>query len=139
MARKLPRKALPYRIGRAESGLGLFATAPIKKGSFIVEYSGRRITNAESARRETRGARYMFEINARWTLDGSTRRNVGRYANHSCRPNAESDVVKGKVILRAIKAIKPGEEITYDYGEEYFELFIKPKGCRCSKCARYAR
>ena len=39
------------------------------------------------------------------------------------------------VILRAIKAIEAGEEITYDYGDEYFELFIKPNGCRCEKCA----
>jgi uncharacterized protein len=76
----------------------------------------------------------MFEINSRWTVDGSVRSNIGRYANHSCRPNAESALRRGKVILRAIKAIEPGEEITYDYGEEYFELFIKPNGCRCAKC-----
>jgi SET domain-containing protein len=76
----------------------------------------------------------MYELNSRWTVDGSTRRNVARYANHSCRPNAESDIVRGKVILRAVKRIRPGEEITYDYGEEYFELFLRPTGCRCAKC-----
>jgi SET domain-containing protein len=81
----------------------------------------------------------MFEINSRWTVDGSVRSNIGRYANHSCRPNAESALNRGKVILRAIKAIEPGEEITYDYGEEYFELFIRPKGCRCAKCASDAK
>jgi SET domain-containing protein len=125
-----------YRVGRSATGLGLFATAPIAKGQFIVEYSGQRIATDEAQKREARtGCRYMFEINSRWTLDGSTRRNIGRYANHSCRPNAESALVKGKVILRAIKTIAPGEEITYDYGPEYFELFIKPTGCRCAKCA----
>jgi SET domain-containing protein len=77
----------------------------------------------------------MFEINNRWTVDGSVRSNIGRYANHSCRPNAESALRRGMVILRAIKAIEAGEEITYDYGDEYFELFIKPNGCRCEKCA----
>src|SRR5215471_6521702 len=122
MGRKSSRKSLrktsrktwgkPYRIGRSATGLGLFATAPIEKGAFIVEYKGRRISNAHAARLEARGARYLYEINRRWTVDGSTRRNMGRYANHSCRPNAESDVVRGKVILRAIKAIKPGDEIT---------------------------
>jgi hypothetical protein len=133
----MPRKQrTPFRIGRASAGLGLFATQPIEKGAFIVEYSGRRISTAEANRREARGARYMYELNSRWTVDGSSRRNLGRYANHSCRPNAESDVVKGKVILRAIKAIKPGDEITYDYGEEYFDLIIKPLGCRCPHCAR---
>ncbi len=136
MARKSSRNfsRKRYRVGRAKAGLGLFATAPIEKGAFIVEYKGRRIGNAEAKRLEARGSRYMFEINGRWTVDGSTRHNMGRYANHACRPNAESDVVKGKVILRAIKNIKPGEEITYDYGKEYFELFIKPIGCRCATC-----
>ena len=124
-----------YRIGRSATGLGLFATAPIERGAFIVEYSGPRIPTREAqAREKTAGARYMFEINSRWTVDGSVRSNVGRYANHSCRPNAESALRRGKVILRALRAIEPGEEITYDYGEEYFELFIKPNGCRCAKC-----
>jgi uncharacterized protein len=129
----------PYRVGRSATGLGLFATAPIEKGAFIVEYTGRRITNARAKRLEALGSRYMYEINSRWTVDGSSRRNMGRYANHSCRPNAESDVVKGKVILRARKKIKPGDEITYDYGREYFEIFLKPAGCKCAKCAETRR
>ena len=132
MARK-PYRQRPYRVARSRSGLGLFATAAIAKGAFIVEYTGPRITNAESARREARGARYMFELDSRWTVDGSGRSNIARYANHSCRPNAESDIVKGKVILRAIRSIAPGDEITFDYGEEYFELFLKA-GCKCEKC-----
>ena len=78
----------------------------------------------------------MYELNSRWTVDGSSRRNIARYANHSCRPNAESDVVRGKVILRAIKRIRPGEEITYDYSDEYFELFLRPVGCRCARCVK---
>ena len=129
-----------YRIGRSATGLGLFATAPIERGAFIVEYSGPRIPTREAhAREKTAGARYMFEINNRWTVDGSVRSNIGRYANHSCRPNAESALKRGKVILRAIKAIEPGEEITYDYGEEYFELFIKSNGCRCARCMEKPR
>ena len=129
----------PYRVGRSPTGLGLFATAPIEKGAFIVEYQGRRITNAQAKRLEACGSRYMYEINSRWTVDGSSRRNIGRYANHSCRPNAESDVVKGKVILRARKKIKAGEEITYDYGREYFDLFLKATGCKCAKCVETRR
>jgi uncharacterized protein len=127
----------PYRVARSRTGLGLFATEPIGKGAFIVEYTGRRISHAEAVRREARGSRYMFEIDRRWTIDGSGRTNIARYANHSCRPNAESDLVKGKVILRAIKTIMPGEEITYDYGEEYFELFLKRAGCKCAHCAAW--
>jgi SET domain-containing protein len=129
-----------YRIGRSAAGLGLFATMPIERSAFIVEYSGPRIPTREAhAREKISSARYMFEINSRWTVDGSARSNIGRYANHSCRPNAESVLKKGKVILRALRAIEPGEEITYDYGEEYFELFIRPTGCRCAKCAEDAK
>jgi uncharacterized protein len=129
MARKKP-----FRIGRSRTGLGLFATAPIKKRTFIVEYKGRRLPNELAEKLEARGNRYLYEINSRWTVDGSSRRNIGRYANHSCRPNAESHQLNGKVILRAIKNIKAGDEITYDYGEDYYRNVITPRGCRCVKC-----
>jgi SET domain-containing protein len=130
----MSRKAR-FRIGRSETGLGLFATAPIEKRALIVEYSGRRIPAKEARKYERQYARkYMFEINSRWTIDGSTRSNMARYANHSCQPNAESDLVKGKIVLRALKTIAFGEEITYDYGREYFELFLRAKGCKCTKC-----
>jgi len=112
----------------------LFATAPIARGAFIIAYKGRRISHARAEELEARGSRYIFEINSRISIDGSSRRNTARYANHSCRPNAESDVVKGQMILRAIKAIAAGDEITYDYGEEYFALFLAPVGCKCAKC-----
>jgi len=42
----------------------------------------------------------------------------------------------GNIVFVALRAIAPGEEITLDYGEEYFELYIKPRGCRCAACAR---
>src|SRR6267378_4192934 len=79
MARKRP-----FRIGRSRTGLGLFATEPIKKLTFIAEYKGRRLNNEEAEELEARGNRYLYEINSRWTIDGSTRKNIARYANHSC-------------------------------------------------------
>ena len=77
----------------------------------------------------------MFEINRQWTIDGSSRRNLGRYINHSCRPNAEAQLRQGRIEFVALRAIAPGEEITLDYGEDYFDLFIKASGCRCAACA----
>ena len=71
-----------YRIGRSKSGLGLYATKPFRKREYIVTYRGRRLPNAEADRLEARGSRYMFEINTRWTIDGSRRWNVARYVNH---------------------------------------------------------
>ena len=107
----MPRKHA-FRIGRSRTGLGLFATAPIKKRAFIVEYKGRKLTTEQAEKLEARGNRYLYEINSRWTIDGTTRKNLGRYANHSCRPNAESHRIGHKVFLRAIKNINPGDEIT---------------------------
>ena len=134
-AHAMPRPK-PFRVGRSHTGLGLFATVPIAIGTLIVEYKGRRIATKEARAREVQtGCKYMFEINSRWTLDGASRRNLARYANHACRPNAEAELVNGRLMLRAIKAIAPAEEITLDYGRDYFDLFLKPVGCRCAACA----
>lgn len=132
----MARKNAPFRIGRAKTGLGLFATAPIAKKQFIVEYKGPRISTAVA---DELNNKYLFEINTRWTIDGAGRRNVARYINHGCRPNAESDVIKGKVIIRSIRKIAEGDEITYDYGKNYFDTFIKPHGCRCASCIAKAK
>ena len=66
------------------------------------------------------------------------RKNVARYINHACKPNAESDVRprKRKVYIRAIKNIEPGEEINYDYGTDYFKAYLKPIGCKCEACEK---
>ena len=130
----MPREKKLFRIGRSRTGLGLFATEPIAKRTFIVEYSGRRLNNKQAEAMEAKNSKYLYELNSRWTIDGSSRKNIGRYANHSCRPNCETDPRKGKVFIRAIKNIKPGEEITYNYGRDYVSWFIKPYGCKCEKC-----
>ena len=127
------------RLGRAATGLGLFAVKPIAAKAYIVTYRGRRIPTAEALRREREAAaKYMFEINRQWTIDGSSRRNLGRYINHACRPNCEAVLRQGRMIFLALRDIAPGEEITLDYGKEYFDLFIAPLGCRCAACARKA-
>ena len=127
------------RIGRAATGLGLFAAKSIAAKAYIVTYQGRRIPTAEAHRREREGkAKFMFEINRQWTIDGSSRRNLGRYINHACRPNCEAVLRKGQMMFVALRDIAPGEEITLDYGKEYFDLFIAPFGCRCATCAKRA-
>jgi uncharacterized protein len=131
--------ARSFRVARSLAGLGLFAVRPIARRQYIVAYSGPWIDNDEAARRERRGARYLFEVNGRWTIDGTSRRNLGRYVNHSCRPNAEPVMRKRRMVVVALRAIAPGEEITFDYGKEYFDLFIKPRGCRCAACTAKPR
>lgn len=129
-----------FRVGKSKTGLGLFATRLIEKGEFIVQYRGRKLTNAVADALADRGNKYLYELNNRWTIDGSSRKNVARYANHSCRPNAESDVLRGhKIIIRSIRKIQPDEEILYDYGKDYFNLILKPIGCKCDKCEEKRR
>jgi hypothetical protein len=127
----------PYRVGRSRTGLGLFATKPIKKGDKIIRYFG-PLLDSRKKKDDAIENKYLFELNDRWTIDGSTRKNIARYINHACKPNAESDVKprKRKVIIRAIKDIEPGEEINYDYGTDYFKAYLKPIGCKCAACEK---
>ncbi len=98
-----------FRVGRSETGLGLFATKTIKKSAYIATYRGRRISSDEAEELENRGSRYMFELSSRWVIDGSKRYNVARYMNHSCRPNAEPFILRGrKIIFRALRVDHAG-------------------------------
>jgi len=126
-----------YRVGRSKTGLGLFATMPIKKGTRIIRYFG-PILDCRIPEQDEIENKYLFELNGRWTIDGSVRKNLARYINHSCRPNAESDVRprERKVFIRAIRNIEPGDEINYDYGTDYFKAYLKPIGCKCDSCEK---
>jgi hypothetical protein len=127
----------PYRVGRSRTGLGLFATKPIKKGSKIIRYFG-PLLDSKKKKDDAIENKYLFELTNRWTIDGSVRENIARYINHACKPNAESDVRprKRKVFIRAIKNIEPGDEINYDYGTDYFKAYLKPIGCKCVACEK---
>ena len=127
----------PFRVGRSKTGLGLFATQPIKKGAKIIRYFG-PLLDSKKKKDDAVENKYLFQLNDRWTIDGSVRKNVARYINHSCKPNAESDVNprKKRVIIRSIKKIEAGDEINSDYGTEYFKAYLKPIGCKCDACEK---
>jgi len=118
-------------VKRASAGLGLFAGEAIPKGACVIEYVGTPMTNAE---RNASNSRYLFEINSKLTIDGSPRWNTARYINHSCRPNCEVTIAKGRIWIFARRNIKPGEELGYDYGEDYVGEYLSGK-CLCAKCA----
>lgn len=118
-------------VKRSSAGLGLFAGERISKGTQIIEYVGRVISKEEEL---TSKSKYLFEVSSRKTIDGADRKNTARYINHSCKPNAEPEIKGGRVFIYAKKTILPGEEITYDYGKEYVDEHIKPKGCKCAHC-----
>lgn len=123
-----------YVVKKSSAGLGLFAARDYKKGEYIIDYTGEKISDAEGDRR---GGKYLFSLNKDWMLDGKGRENTARYINHSCRPNCypELDEEEERVRIFAKRHIAAGEEFTYNYGKQYFDLEIKPHGCRCKKCS----
>jgi uncharacterized protein len=117
-------------VRRARAGLGLFAKGPIPKGACVIEYTGKLLTKKEY---KASNSRYLWDIGPGKTLDGSPRSNKARYINHSCKPNCEPDVHKRRVYISALRDIQPGEELSYNYGRDYFDEYIG-KNCRCLKC-----
>ena len=116
------------------SGQGLFASQNIKKGTKIIEYTGEKITKPESNKRLARGNNYIFELNDRWDIDGSPLDNIARYINHSCDPNCEVEKTTRSIWIVALRNIKVGEELSYNYGFE-----AKKYRCTCgaSNCCGY--
>ncbi|MEO6391076.1 MAG: SET domain-containing protein [Pyrinomonadaceae bacterium] len=127
----MQNEELPYAVKRSETGLGLFATRAIAKGERLIEYIGLLVANEDL---QASNGKYFFGIDDEWSIDGSSRRNVARYINHSCRPTADAKLSGRRIWLWARKKLKAGEKITFNYGPEYFDQVIKPKGCRCEKC-----
>jgi SET domain-containing protein len=123
------------KVKRSTAGLGLFAEEDIPKGKCLIEYVGRVISKEEEYSSKSQ---YLFEINSKKTIDGTARTNTARYINHSHRPNCEVEIHDKRVFIFSRKGIKAGEELSYDYGIEFFNEHIKPKGCKCVKCLEKA-
>jgi SET domain-containing protein len=109
-------------------GNGVFATEVIRKGEEVVQYKGTLMTHGEADEMygdggET-GHTFLFTLNDDYIIDANRKGNTARWINHSCKPNcravieesASGDRRKDKVLIEAIRTIKPGEELTYNYG-----------------------
>jgi uncharacterized protein len=133
-------------------GSGVFAAQNIKKGEFIIEYKGLLRTHAEvdaayDGEDET-GHTFLFTLNEDYVLDANINGNEARWINHSCAPNCESshiedpggDVRKDRIVIEAARAIKTGEELSYNYGirlaERHTPKLKKLWACLCGspKC-----
>jgi uncharacterized protein len=114
--RKSPLEVRPSKI----QGLGAFATAPIRKGTRIIEYTGERISQAEADRRyDDDGTEHprvlLFSVDSRTVIDAGVGGNEAQYINHSCEPNCEAITEKRHVYIEAVRNIEAGEELLYDY------------------------
>lgn len=146
---------MPSKIEARKSdihGNGVFAIAPIKKGERIIEYKGKRRIHEEVDEDDSgdvdSGHTFLFTLNDDYVIDANYKGNKARWINHSCAPNCEAVIAehdgknrkKDKVFIEAIRNIKPGEELTYNYGivldEPHTARLKKVWACRCGskKC-----
>jgi SET domain-containing protein len=112
----------PYVVRRSRiHGRGVFAVRAIPKGTRIIEYTGRRISNALADelygdREGTPGHTFLFELDDDVVIDAGQGGNAARWINHSCDPNCEAVEEDGRIFIDAIRTIAAGEELGYDYG-----------------------
>lgn len=141
----MPRKIVARRS--AIHGNGVFAVAPIAKGERVIEYKGRRRTHeevdADEAGDVDSGHTFLFTLNDEYVIDANYEGNTARWINHSCSPNCEAlleeddgdDRTRDRVFIEAIRDIKPGEELFYNYGitleEKHTPELKKIWECRC--------
>ena len=126
------------RIGNSRiDGQGLFAAQDITKGTRIIAYIGEKITRKESARRLETGNAYIFHLNYRYALDGETLANTARYINHSCDPNCEVEKMNDTLWIVALRDIKEGEELSYNYGYILKHYQDNPCNCGAKNCCGY--
>src|SRR5260370_18532393 len=118
-------------------GIGGFARNDVASGTRVIEYVGEKITAAESLRRCEQNNEYIFALNNGLRLDGNVEWNPARFINHSCEPNCEAKPDGERIWLVAIREIRTGEEITFNYGFdlEDYQHYI----CHCGAlgCIRY--
>ena len=115
---------LPRLVRRRSriSGWGVYASQPIARHTRIVEYKGQLVAQAEAWEREQRYLPrhriWIFNVNSRWARDAAFGGNIARYINHACHPNCYADVVGHTIWIVASRAIRTGEELTYDYNTD---------------------
>lgn len=121
-------------------GRGVFALRPIRKGARVIEYVGERISHREADRRHTSEDGWsphtmLFIVDGKTVIDATSRGNSARWINHSCRPNCEAVDDAGRIYIEAIRDIRPGDELTYDYNlrldEPHTPAAKKAHACHC--------
>ena len=126
-------------------GKGVFALAALARGEVIIEYKGEVITWPEALRRHPHDPQdpdhtFYFHVDEAHVIDAKFGGNAARWINHACQPNCEADEVDNRIFIKALRPIKPGEELFYDYGlvldERQTAKVKKQFECRCGtrKC-----
>lgn len=101
-------------------GKGVYATAPIRKGERIVEYTGKRVPwkiamDQPAVDPDDPYHTFLFSLENGDVIDAGQGGNAARWINHSCAPNCETTEEGDRIFVEAIRAIRPGDELFYDY------------------------
>jgi SET domain-containing protein len=144
-ARSAPARKIQVRRSGVH-GKGVFALAPIAEGERIIEYVGEIISWKEAQRRHPHNPddpnhTFYFHVDDKRVIDAAVGGNSARWINHSCEPNCEADEQDGRVFIKALRDIRPGEELSYDYGliidERYTPKLKAEYPCWCG--SKYCR
>lgn len=128
-------------------GSGVFAAKDIPNETRVVEYLGEHIDKEESEKRaweqiaksqETGEASvFIFTLDDEWDIDGNFEWNTARLINHSCEPNCETWIEDDQIFVYALREIKKGEELTFNYGFEADTYEDHPCLCGTDRCVGY--
>jgi uncharacterized protein len=118
-------------------GTGGFAKRAMAQGTRLIEYVGEKIPKAESLRRCEGDNEYIFALNDQEDLDGNVEWNPARFINHSCAPNCEAELDQGQIWILALRDLRPGEELTFNYGYDLVDYKEHPCGCGAPECVGY--
>jgi len=118
-------------------GIGGFAWVDLRKGQRIIEYMGPKIAKAKRQKELERDNPYLFTLDEDSDIDGSVMWNPARFLNHSCVPNCEAAMVRGRIWIYARRRINAGEELTYNYGYRLAGYEERPCHCGASTCVGY--
>ncbi len=126
-------------------GKGVFALQPIAAGALVIEYKGETIGWPEALRRHPHDPSdpnhtFFFNLDdGSHVIDGKVGGNASRWINHACAPNCEADEIGGRVFIKALRDLQPGEELFYDYGlvidERHTAKLKREYECRCGDAA----
>jgi SET domain-containing protein len=139
-----PADRIEVRTSRVH-GRGVFAKAKIRKGARIIEYTGRRLPWKEAEELPPLDPKdphhtFLFSLDDGNVIDATVGGNEARWINHSCEPNCETFEEDGRVFVHALRGLKPGEELFYDYklipSERRSKKVEQQFGCYCGakKC-----
>ncbi len=121
-------------------GRGVFAVAPIARDERIIEYTGEVIGWPEALCRHPHDPNdpnhtFYFSLEGGRVIDAKVGGNSSRWINHACEPNCQADETDGRVFIRALRDLQPGDELFYDYGlvldERQTAKLKKQYACRC--------